>query len=431
MPDQLAQISTRGPLRRTATLVPLALALVWALFSARWYVGDTIAEYMNPEDRGLQTARLAVALTPADPFAHWRLGDIEQNLLTQDQAGQAMREFDQATRLSPNDYRFWLPLGRALEQHGDIQKAELAMRRAVELAPAYSYPRWYLGNLLLRSGRNTEGFAELRRAAEADPQLRPQVFNLALEVYEQNFDEMKSAIGPSLESRAEFAKYLFERGRVADGMRIWNTLSAKEKAQSRATGESLMKSLVDGKRHRQALEIWNDLAPSGVVRSKTNEILDGGFEQSLAGNSGPFGWQWKSTQQGQVGVDSASSHSGGRSLRILFQTRSKVDINISQLLVIDPSTQYDLEFFTKTKGLESAGTPIVEIVDATDGQVLASSQPAPAGNTDWQPTVVTFKTGAKAEAIVLRFNRASCGGNAVCPIFGTVWYDDFNLKRRN
>ena len=39
-------------------------------------------------------------------------------------------------------------------------------------------------------------------------------------------------------------------------------------------------------------------------------------------------------------------------------------------------------------------------------------------------------TGPKAEAVLIRISRASCGDTAQCPIFGSVWYDDFDLKRR-
>ena len=72
-----------------------------------------------------------------------------------------------------------MSLGTALEQWGEVERGEKALRRATELAPSYAYPRWYLGNLLLRSGRYNQAFAELRRAADADPELRSQLLNLA------------------------------------------------------------------------------------------------------------------------------------------------------------------------------------------------------------------------------------------------------------
>ena len=62
----------------------------------------------------------------------------------------------------------------------------------MELAPAYAYPHWYLGNLYLRNGRYNEAFAELRRAAEADPELLPQQFSLSWEVYKNDPEALKN-----------------------------------------------------------------------------------------------------------------------------------------------------------------------------------------------------------------------------------------------
>jgi tetratricopeptide (TPR) repeat protein len=429
MPDQLKHINVRGPFGHALLLLPFLVALTGAWFSVRWYVGDTIAEYMDTEVRGVETARIAARLAPSDPLAHWRLGDVEQNTLPPDQLNQAIHEFELAVRLSPNDYRLWLALGRALEQSGDAQQGEKAMRRAIEIAPAYSYPRWYLGNLLLRSGRDADAFAELRRASDADPQLRPQVFNLALQVYGKNIEALKNAIGPSAEIRAQFARYLFDSKRIDDGLQIWNGLNATEKKTNRATGESIMKSLIEAKRFRLALDVWNDLAFRDGLRGAVGQLLNAGFEQDIGpASASVFGWQVKSTQHAQVTLDSNIYHGGARSMRLVFQSKAKADFALGQIVIVEPGKQYDLEGFLKTSKLASAGTPVVEIVDAADGSILGTSQPAPAGDNDWQAIAITFKTSAKTEAIGIRLNRASCGDNADCPIFGTLWYDDFNLK---
>src|SRR5258708_29904539 len=131
MSDQLAHISLRSPLRRAFTVLLLLLALAGAWFSVRWYLGDTIAEYLNPDDRGIENARLAAALAPSDPITHWTLAELEQNKLPPDQINLAIAEYEHAARLAPNDYRFWLSLGRALEHADEHAKAEQAMRRAV------------------------------------------------------------------------------------------------------------------------------------------------------------------------------------------------------------------------------------------------------------------------------------------------------------
>jgi hypothetical protein len=37
------------------------------------------------------------------------------------------------------------------------------------------------------------------------------------------------------------------------------------------------------------------------------------------------------------------------------------------------------------------------------------------------------------EAVILRIVRVSCSTEEtpICPIYGSVWYDDFTFKRRN
>jgi tetratricopeptide (TPR) repeat protein len=428
--NQLLKIDIRGPLRRVLTLVPLLLALVGAWFAVSWFIGNTIAENVGDDDRGITNAQLALKMAGSDPLTHWTLAQLEQGTLPLDQIDQALAEYEQAVKLSPYDYRLWLAYGRALEQSGDSRKGEQAMRRAVELAPSYSYPRWYLGNLLLRNGHEPEAFGELRRASEADPQLRSQVFSLVWAVYGKNPTELSNAVGSSVATRAEFAGYLIGRKQFEEGLAIWRALAPPDKQANRTAGEGLIKTLIDSKQFRPALEIWNDLATSDAMRGKVGVILDGGFEHDLGGSN--FGWQTKSSQQAQVAIDADLKHSGDHSLRLLFKARSNIELGLSQLVVVDPGQQYELELFLKTNKLESAGTPIVEIVDAVDGSVLAVSQPAPAGFNEWQRLALPFRTGAKTDGILIRVKRASCGeDNPTCPIFGTLWYDDFNLKRRS
>ena len=167
MPDQLMEFKASAPLKAVMTLAVL-LALCASWFVVRWYLGNTIAEYFQPEDYRLETAQMAVNLAPSDPLPHWRLGNLAQKELPPDQISLVVAEYEKAVSLSPSDYRFWMEFGGALEQAGDFDKAEKALREAVRLAPSYAYPRWYLGNLLLRTDRYAEGYAELQRASEAN-----------------------------------------------------------------------------------------------------------------------------------------------------------------------------------------------------------------------------------------------------------------------
>ena len=89
MPDQVIQYKT-SPLARIILLLTVLLSLIAAWFVLRWYVGNTLAEYFNPEEARLQTAQTAVRLAPSDPLTHWRLGDFIHKRLPPDQISRAV-----------------------------------------------------------------------------------------------------------------------------------------------------------------------------------------------------------------------------------------------------------------------------------------------------------------------------------------------------
>ncbi len=432
MPEQLMQIRATASTKMIMTAVVM-LSLLASWFVVRWYVGNTMAEHFPPDDQRLDTARMAVGLAPNDPLPHWRLGNVAQKFLPPDQISVAVAEYEKAVSLSPNDYRLWMEFGSALEQAGDVDRAEKALRQAVKLAPSYALPRWHLGNLLVRTDRYNEGFKELQKASEANDQFRPQLFNLAWQLNKTDFDAMRTAVGENPGVQAWFSKYLVERGRFDEGLRVWNTLKQPEKRENRLAADAMIKALVASHRYHTAMEVWNEIAPGPAYHVDFGKILDRGFEQNLAHSANAvFGWQVQSNSQVQLGIDANLGHSGSRSLRLYFQVRSRVDsINVSQLIPVKPNTEYSFECYLKTDKLESAETPVVYVVNATDEVFLAGSPRAPNGSNNWQRVAFSFKTGPKAEAIKLRMTRNTCPDSAVCPIFGTVWYDDFDLKAGN
>ncbi|MGB9178924.1 MAG: hypothetical protein WCB68_06700 [Pyrinomonadaceae bacterium] len=432
MQDQLKIINLRAPAMRLLLVVPVMLALVGTWFALRWYTGNTVAEYApEMEVGGLETARSGASLAPDDPLTHFILADFEMKNLSHEQLGQAVGEYEEAVRLSPNDYRLWMSLGQAREQNGDVAGAERDLRHAVELAPAYAYPRWYLGNLLLRAGREADAFAELRRAGSAYPEMRAQVFNLAWQFYRGDAEAIARVSGDSGEERAQLALSFVGRGRVDEALKLWSGLSAGEKKEQRAAGAEMMKAALAAKHFRAALEIERAIAAEGVAVPNVGEMMNGGFEESSARNEeSDYGWQLKSANQAQVMIDSAKHHQGAHSLRIVFNARERIEFNnASQIVVVDPSTQYRLECYVRTEDLQSETTPSIVVMDGADGSVIASSAPAPADQGEWQPVIINFKTSAKTEGVIVRIYRASCAETEQCPIFGTVWYDDFNLRR--
>lgn len=424
-----------APLLRVLLIVTVALAIVGAWYAGRWYFGNTIAE-VTPmiEEGALETARTALSLAPDDPMSYWSAGQVEMREFTPEMLAAAVSHFEQAVSLSPNDYRLWMDLGRARERAGDAAGSEKAFRRAVELAPSYSSPRWHLGNLLLRQGRLNEAFAELRLAGESDKRLRPQIFNLAWRVYGEDIQAVERVVGNSAATRADLAVYLISQGHIDEALQIWSSLNAAEKKEQRGTGDALVKALVAAKRYRAVLDASRDLAPQAEGLPAVGQFFNGGFESDAATAvfDKVFGWQVNSASEAQIAIDPRTAHQGSRSLRVVFNAPTNLrSINISQLVVVEPSTSYRLECFALARNLRTAGAPTIEVVDAADEKnTLGVSQPLSIESADWQRMTIDFTTPAKAEAIQVRPSRASCGPKmAVCPILGLVWYDDFNLQR--
>ena len=434
MANELIQVNVRNPLIRVLLILLLLAAAVWSYFVVRWYLGNTFAEYFNTEAPTLEAAQRAASLAPDDPFTHWRIAQVSQKVLSLEQQAQAIAEYERAVSLSPNDYRYWMSLGTAYEQAGETAKAEHALTRAVDLAPAYAYPHWYLGNLLVRNGRYDEAFAELRLASKAEPEFQPQLFNLVWQVYGDDAQAVKKAIGESSAARAQFAVYLMGLKEIDQALKFWNEMSIEDRKANLASGESIIASLKNEHRYHDALKVWNDIA-SESLRAEVDRIFDSSFEEAGSYGSGAtFGWQVRSAPQVQIDIDPDRSQKGQRSLRWIFQVRTNVQvIQVAQLVPVEPNTEYEFEGYVSTDKLESGSTPQIEIVDPSDEKTMVSSQMAPRGTTNWNRIDLSFKTGEKMEAVVVRVVRSSCVSEQtpICPIFGTVWYDNFSLKRRN
>jgi tetratricopeptide (TPR) repeat protein len=435
MAQELLQLNTRRIVIRLLLLALLIAACVWSYFVVRWYIGNTLAEYFDPAANNLQVAEMAASLAPDDPLTHWRLAQVSLKNLPLDQQAQALAQFEKAVALSPNDYRFWVALGTASEQAGNRDRAEQALKKAVELAPSYAYPHWYLGNLLLRSSRYDEAFVELRRAAEADAELQTQQFNLVWEVYKPDPEALKRAVGDDSLARAKFALYLVNRQEFETGLKIWDAIGPDEKKSNKESGEALVNSLVTAWRYHDAVKVWNDLVGDTNNRIEIGRVFDGGFDDaSRYGPEMPFTWQVQQVLGVQIGLDPTRSHSGASSLRLLFNVRTNLEgLNVMQLVPVAPGTEYEVEFYVKSEELETGGPPIVQIVDPTTSGVIVTSPYVAIGDSEWTRVALPLKTGDKTEALLIKIERPSCGTKEapICPIFGSVWYDDFSFKRRN
>lgn len=412
---------------RLALAGAIVFAVVFGWFAVRWQLGNMLAGMTLPTDENARTvAELAHGFSPSDPRTNWLLASTEKNLLTPENIGKSVVEFERVVRLAPYDFRWWLELGRAYEQANRMDAAEQAYQRAVRLAPEYTYPHWQLGNFYLRRNRSDEAFAELKKAAENNSIYRQQVFSIAWDFFDQDTGKLEAITGDLPAVKAGLARFYAAKERAADSLKAWNMLSEEEKRENRDVAELIAQALYEKRFYRSAIQFVDQL---GLETAQAEAVQNPGFEEDIKeSKESYFGWKISPPEKMDVKLDPTKKHDGDRSLRVSFSGFAGTQLSdIYQTIVTEPGKKYLLSFWLRTENLKSAGVPLLEVINAADDKILVSSKPFPTGTNEWQEIRLEFTAPADGEAVFLRTARAYCGEG--CPIVGTFWYDDFKLSK--
>lgn len=427
MAEPFKVIETKSLKGRLVAIGLIAVALLFAWFSIRIQLGNMLGSLTQPNaPNAAEIASFALDLSPRDPITNWLEATINKDEFSSEGAARAVAGYAEMVRNAPYDHRAWVELARALEQTERFDDAEKAFRRAVELAPSYSYVHWHLANFYLRQGRDGEAMNEFRVAALNSTEYRDQVFSIVWEYYEKDTKKLDELAGDSPDVRAGLAKFYAARELPVESLRVWNTLSGAEKQDHHEVAKVIAQALYEKRFYRSAVAYVKQLglesgAELGVIQ---NPGFEAPFEEA---QKVYFGWKSVRLEKTDVRSDQIKKHSGNRSLRIAFSAFNGIEVkNVWQVVAVESSRRYRVKFWVRTEDLKSAGPPLIEIVNANDNKILATSPAFPTGNNDWTEMKVEFEVPESAEGILVRLDRAYCGD--ACPIFGSVWLDDFVLE---
>ncbi len=384
----------------------------------------------------LDAADKAVRLRSSSSDAHFARARL---LSHREQRAEAIKEYERAVTLRPQDYVLSLELGRALDQANDVEGALVAFRESERLAPFYAQPHWQLGNALLRSGRRDEALAQLRRATASDPKLLPAAINLAWAVFNGDPIAVEQAIQPQTAAAHVTLAIFFAKHRKAKEAIIqFHAAGGVSNEQRRA----LLTELLAAKNFTEAYEVWisgHDARPK-ESRSGTAAITDGSFESDISLDDPGFGWQLaRDLQAMRVSLDTNQPHSGASSMRLSWTGDSNPSTPVvSQIVLVEPSTHYRLNWAVRTEELLTIGLPIVTVSDASSDKervplplpltLLAQSKPIPQGTSGWQDYFIDFTTDENTRAVLIAIRRQPCA-IAPCVAIGHVWVDDFSLAK--
>jgi thioredoxin-like negative regulator of GroEL len=428
--EQIKIIDTKNLKGRLLLLAMIIAGLVFAWFSVSWQLGNMFGSLTSPNDPNARPiADFAHSISPHDPMTNFFRASVEKGVFTPESLDKAIADLEEAIRNAPEDYRFWIELGRAHEQTENYEKAEKAFQRAVAIAPHYSNVHWYLGNFYLRRGREEEAFAELRRAADASAVYSEQVFSIVWDYYDKDKSKVDQLAGERGEIRANLARFYAAKGLPEDSLRIWNTISEEDKQRNQSVARVITQALYEKRNYRSAVEFVRQLGLEPEARAET--IQNAGFETPIAdATESFFGWKVNKKEKIDVNTDLMRKKEGTKSLRLTFNGFTGIEVkNVYQIVPIEANKKYRLSFWLKTENLRSAGTPTLEIVNANDDKFITASAAFPGGTQDWTLTSFDFSTPPNAEAVALRIDRVYCGD--ACPIVGVFWVDDFKLEKIN
>jgi hypothetical protein len=335
----------------------------------------------------------------------------------------AAAQLEWAVSLRPKDEFLWLQLAVLRDELHDPE-ALAAFNEAVARAPFYGYPKWQRGNYLLRTGRYDEAFKDLRTAAASNQALVPSLIDLAWGVARENSEQTKIFAGITDDQmRTAFARFLAKHGKGAEALDQFRA----SRVVSIPARRELMSDLIAAHSFREAFEIWR-----GMERpdDRLTSIHDGSFESSNTFDDSGFGWRFANAVQGaRISLDATTPQSGKLSLRVTFMGHSQAGATLlSQLILVKPNSHYRVSFKARTQDLVSGGLPLISVSEVDGGKsVLGQSEPVATETSAWQSLSFNFETAKNAEAVELRLQRKACK-DAVCPIFGSLWLDNFTIE---
>jgi tetratricopeptide (TPR) repeat protein len=409
---------------RIVTMIAGMILVAFLLLASTWFFGDAVAGTAD----NVEMAEFSQSMASGNPKAHLVTSLLREKSFSDEDQKAALKEAEYAAFLSPNDYALWQSVARLRERSGDIAGAEAALRKALELAPSYVAVKWALGNVVLRQNRNDEAFKYIRGAVEGDPRYAPPAAAIAWDVFDGDLASVEKSIGKSTQVRSAMAVYLVKQDRFDEALRFWKTVPENQrKGIYLQSARKLFVALTGKKKYRHAVAISKDLRNQNEAEAEVGKITNGGFEDDIPrSKSRVLDWNIEKGDSPSIGISVDNKASGKKSLAFLFDGGAvKTFRTVSQIIALNGSQEYRFSFKYKSE-LETEATMFWQIRDSVTSDLLGTSKPIDAGSA-WAEESFIFSVPEESSGVILRLLRENCPERA-CPISGTVWFDDLEVK---
>jgi tetratricopeptide (TPR) repeat protein len=365
------------------------------------------------------------------------LGRYWQYTLDEPNAARAIQNYRHALSLNPGSADAWLDLATAYEAEGEVQNARdafLSAKRAYPLSAAVS---WRYGNFLLRQDEVPQAFAEIRRAAYADPKRSAEAFSRCWRVDPDINAILDAVLPPDRDGYLDVIRELGTQAQLAAALTVWQRLVAIHPALKLSDAIPFSELLIQNHQIGDARRVWNDAVrlsntPQNID-APGSALWDGGFETGVRG--GAFAWVFAAPSGGvQISVDSRQKHSGKYSLRLTFDGRHNVNFaGVCNKAEVRPETNYHLSAWVRTQALTTDQGVRLLLHSYSDLKTYSDSEAASSivtpdvqGTQPWTHIESPWTSGKDvryASVCVVRYTS----GKYDSQIQGSAWIDDVAL----
>jgi tetratricopeptide (TPR) repeat protein len=408
--------------------VLVALAILVGGWLSFFGIRAAIAQY-GSEKNEEKPLEMAARLEPRN-YEYWqRLGQYEEGNLENQDFDLARKYFQKAIALNPGATDSWMGLGEIEEASGNFAEAQAAYLQAKKSYPSSSEPAWRYGNFLIRRGKQTQAYAEIRRALEADPKLAAQAFT---RVYRFNPDinEIFNAVLPA--DPAVYLEVVLEavnQKQLTVAKAAWARLIALHPKLSIQDIDMLVSRLGLAGELSEARRIWDegtatmDLPP--FYRRENSVVWDPSFESDVNGYS--FTWHHQPmVQQVAIALDKTERHSGAQSLRLSFDGKHNPKLDAAcTFAAVQPGGNYEFSGWIKTNKITTDHGIGFRLRSVEDTGIPVSTQEIH-GTNPWTLVSQGWVAGPHTQTVEICVIREQ-GYDTDIHISGKAWIDDVNL----
>jgi tetratricopeptide (TPR) repeat protein len=414
------------PARLGAVFIALTCVSALAYLSIR---NARAAYYASLGTRsGYETA---ARLEPENAENWYLLARYWQYTLDEPNTPRAIQNYRRALSRNPRSAETWLDVATAYESEGELQQARAAFLEAKRAYPLSAAVAWRYGNFLLRQDEVPQAFAEIRRAAYADPKRSAEAFSRCWRVHPDIRAILDNVLPSDRDGYLDVIRELGTQDQLAAALTVWQRLVSIHPALQLSDAIPFAELLIQKNQISDARHIWTDaLNLSNTPQNidpPASALWDGGFETGVLG--GAFAWVFAAPSGGvKIAFDSRQKHSGKSSLRLDFDGRHNVNFDgVCNNTEVRPETTYLLSAWVRTQTL-TTDQGVRLLLNSYSGSHLAGSvQTADLQGTQPWTLVETPWTSGKdvhyARVCVVR----NLSGKLDSRIKGSAWVDDVTL----